>query len=84
MLAAHRANEKSPTRGSSLLPGPSREGQPGREGALSSLCSGRHGFKDLAPTGKQMGTGGRGALGQGRLIKKTVITIIFKALFICE
>jgi hypothetical protein len=40
------------------------------------------GFKDLAPTGKQMESSGRGALRQHGLIKRTVITIIFKVLFI--
>lgn len=80
MLAAHRANEESPTRGSSLPPGPSREGQPGREGATSSLFSGRPG--PHRKTNENMCEGAE--LGQGRLIKKTVITIIFKALFICE
>lgn len=85
MPAARRANEKSPTRGSSPLPGPSREGHSGREGAISSSAPGDMVSKTWPPQEnkwEQVG-GGTGAR-QGRLIKKTVITIIFKALFICD
>lgn len=49
MLAACRANEKSPTRGSSPLPGPSREGQSGREGAISSPAQGDMASKTWPP-----------------------------------
>lgn len=67
MLAARRANEKSPTRGSSPLPGPSREGQSGREGATSSPAQGDMVSKTWPPP--ENGTGGRGHWGKVDLLK---------------